>query len=120
MNENVSFAPACAEEGALYKSVTVYGRTFDLYYGYYEEYERNSVYNEPVPIYPDLAAFPVYSDDGYRLVTEMQAACDRYTGNAEESICYGCAHFERGEELFGRCLYEMRKGLSETPKTRTE
>lgn len=104
----ISFCEPCAE-GALYKSVTVFGRTFELYYGYYEEYERYSVYNEPVPIYPDLIASPVYTDEGWPLATEMQRACDHYAGEGEERICYGCAHFERGEELFGKCRCPARR-----------
>ena len=99
-------------EGDLYKSVTVFGRTFDLRYGYYEEYEKHSKYNEPIPIYPDLRKEPVYTDDGYPRVTEMQPVCDRYEGNPECEICFGCRHFVRAEELFGICRAENKMKLN--------
>ena len=41
-------------DGDLYKTVTVHGKTFELRYGYYEEYERESLFSEPIPIYPDF------------------------------------------------------------------
>ena len=34
------------KEGDLYKVITIYGKTFELYYGYYEEKDRYSKYNE--------------------------------------------------------------------------
>ena len=35
------------KERDLYKVITIYGKTFELYYGYYEEKDRYSKYNEP-------------------------------------------------------------------------
>lgn len=101
MNDNI-------KEGDLYRSVTVFGKTFDLFYGYYEEYERYSKYNEPVPIYPDLVSSPVYNDEGYPFATEMQSVCEHYVGKEEEEICYGCKYFKPGDELIGLCKCEKR------------
>ena len=83
--------------------VSVYGKSFEIYYGYYAEFERNSIYNEPVPIYPDLKADPKYDNDGNRIVTEMQVACERYSGSPHEDSCGVCVHFKKGKKLFGIC-----------------
>ena len=63
------------EEGALYKVITAHGKTFELYYGYYEEIDRHSKYNEPMEIYPNFLENPVYTDDGIPFVTAMQKHC---------------------------------------------
>lgn len=97
------------KEGDLYGIITVYGKTFEIYYGYYEEFERRSIYNDPVPIYPDLKENPAYTDDGFPIVTEMQAACEHYFGNEQEDSCGRCRHFEKGERLFGCCTAKERR-----------
>ena len=98
-----------AKEGDLYKSVTVFGKTFELYYGYYEEYERHSKFNEPVPIYPNFKDEPQYTENGCPFVTEMQAACEHYKGKPDEHICYGCEHFGKGDELIGICKLKQKR-----------
>ena len=90
-------------EGDLYEQVSVYGKTFEIYYGYYEEFEKNSIYNDPVPIYPDLISSPEYDDDGNRIVTQMQIACEKYSGSLDEDSCGKCVHFKKGHKLFGLC-----------------
>ncbi len=100
------------KEGELYKLVTVFGRTFELRYGYYEDYERESRYNEPIPIYPDFVKNPEYTADGYPFVTEMQPACRHYDSESDEDICFRCRHFIKGVELFGICKCRERvKGI---------
>ena len=94
------------KEGELYGSFTVFGKTFGIYYGYYEEFERNSAYNDPAPIYPNLKDNPEYDKEGNRIVTEMQVACERYSGPADEDSCGRCSHFKSGEKLFGLCVAE--------------
>ena len=97
-------------EGDLYGVVSVYGKTFEIYYGYYEEFERQSKYNDPVPIYPNLIQGPQYDGGGRRIVTEMQVACSHYRGSEAEDRCGRCQHFQKGEWLFGLCRCEqMRK-----------
>ena len=98
-----------AKEGELYGIVNAFGKTFEIYYGYYEEYEKNSKYNEPVPIYPDLKKNPEYDNDGYALVTEMQVACESYFGTEENDNCGSCSHFQKGEMLFGLCKKQRKK-----------
>ena len=97
------------KEGDLYCTVTVGGKKFEIYYGYYEEYERKSLYNDPVPVYPDLFDNPEYGDDGTPIVTEMQVACEHYSGRKSDDRCGLCQHFKKAENLFGLCECESRK-----------
>lgn len=90
------------KEGDLYKRMTVFGKSFELRYGYYEEFERQ--YNEPMPIYPDFLQAPLYTDDGFPFVTQMQDACIHYIGKEErDQDCAGCVHYLHGEEFLGVC-----------------
>lgn len=92
------------KEGDLYKMVRVFGVDFELRYGYYDDTERESRYNDPIPIYPDFKRAPRYSEEGYPFVTAMQDACEDFRGRDPESGCYGCSHFRHGEELLGICM----------------
>lgn len=95
--------PATPKEGELYKEVTVGGRSFRLVYGYYEDFERESPFNEPIPIYPDLLKNPVYTAKGTPIVTAMQDICSDYLGKADGDSCSECIHFQKNAELFGLC-----------------
>ena len=101
-----------AKEGDLYGVFQVFGKTFEIYYGYYEEYERSSPYNDPVPIYPDLLKSPQYDENGSPIVTEMQLSCEHYKGTEQGDQCGRCRYFQRGERLFGlcRCKHRQRDG----------
>lgn len=93
-------------EGELYKTVEIYGRSFHLYYGYYEECDRENPLCRPIPIYPDFTKEPVLTPDGKPFATMMQDACDQYEGTAThtfDTTCADCKYFERGEEWFGIC-----------------
>ena len=90
-------------DGKLYATLDIYGKKFDIYYGYYEEYERSSEYGEPVPIYPDFLKNPVYTDDGRPFVTKMQPICKSGSSPFEEGLCGECPYFTEGEELIGIC-----------------
>lgn len=94
---------ASPREGDLYKQVTVAGKTFELFYGYYEEFERYGKYNDPIPIYPNFIAKPEYTDDGIPFVTKMQDICQHYQGKATGDSCAQCAHFQKGDDLIGLC-----------------
>ena len=52
------------KEGDLYKEITISGKTFRLLYGYYENFERENPFNEPIPIYPDFIKEPQYTAEG--------------------------------------------------------
>lgn len=92
------------KEGDLYKEVNIFGKTFRLLYGYYESFERDSPFNDPIPIYPDLIKNPHFTADGIPIVTAMQNICEFYPGpDDEDSCCSHCPHFQKGEDLFGLC-----------------
>ncbi len=98
------------KEGDLYKEVTIAGKTFRLLYGYYENFERESLFNEPMPIYPDFIREPHYTAEGTPLATAMQNVCKFYNGrNDEDSSCSDCVFFEKCEELFGLCNCPQNK-----------
>ena len=83
---------------------TISGKTFRLLYGYYENFERESPFCEPMPIYPDFTKEPHYTAEGIPMVTAMQSVCALYEGkNDEDSTCVDCAFFQKSEELFGFC-----------------
>lgn len=90
-------------EGRLFKRIELRGRVFEIYYGYYEEKDRESPYNESIPIYPDFKKFPVYTDDGYAFVTAMQDKCTNYKGSPRADSCISCAYFKFGCDLIGIC-----------------
>ena len=96
-------------EGELYRKIELHGRTFALYYGYYEECDKRNPLCEPIVIYPDFTKAPVYTDDGYPFVTMMQDACIHYRGDAkrtEDSTCAECSFFLEGEDRIGICQRE--------------
>ncbi|MBE6629774.1 MAG: hypothetical protein E7624_02870 [Ruminococcaceae bacterium] len=94
-------------DGDLYKRITLHGVSFELRYGYYEEFERAS--GEPIPIYPDFEKEPRYTAEGHPFVTAMQNACPHHHGADPEYGCHGCLYYKEGEELIGICTCEQRK-----------
>ena len=93
------------KEGDIYKELSVRDKTFTIHYGYYEEYERNSKFNDPIPIYPDFSKAPVYTDDGIPFATAMQDVCPHFMGKPETDgeTCMDCYHFHKYEDLIGLC-----------------
>lgn len=99
-------------EGELYKTIELYGRTFTLYYGYYEECDRQNPLCEPIVIYPDFLKKPVYTEDGKPFVTAVQDTCKSYIGERErtpDSTCADCSYFKRGEDWIGICVFAKNK-----------
>lgn len=102
--------PPTPKEGDLYREVTISGKTFQLIYGYYEDFERDDPFNEPMPIYPDFIKEPRYTSEGLPFVTAMQNVCKCYDGkHDEESSCSDCMFFQGCEELFGICNCPQNK-----------
>ena len=98
------------KEGDLYKVITAYGKTFELYYGYYEEIDRHSQYNDPREIYPNFLEIPVYTDEGVPFATAMQKSCKHFKGvSDEDNTCYQCGYYEKFEELLGVCKCKARR-----------
>lgn len=92
------------KEGQLYRQLNISGWTFPIYYGYYEESDRHSAFNDPVPIYPDFRASPVYDTAGRPFVTAMQDACGQYAGRrTHDRDCGSCRYYRPGEDLIGIC-----------------
>lgn len=90
-------------EGDLYKKFRINEKTFYVYYGYYDDIDRKSRYNEPIPIFPDFIASPAYTEDGFPFVTAIQDTCVSFEGTHREDGCHGCTWYEQGEELIGIC-----------------
>ena len=93
------------QEGELFKVIHIHGKQFPIYYGYYEECDRNNPVVEPMPIYPDFLTQPQYTEDGFPFVTKMQSACRYYRGqSANEQDCAECEYYKHGDELLGICV----------------
>lgn len=95
------------KDGDLYKILFINGRVFEIRYGYYEEFERESC--DPVPIYPDFGKNPVYDSDGRPFATAMQDICDHFNGGCGELGCWGCKHYRSVDDLVGICMNEKNK-----------
>lgn len=92
------------KEGQLYKQLHISGWSFPIYYGYYEEADRHGRFSDPVPIYPDFRASPVYDSAGRPFVTAMQDACEQYAGHRKhDRECGSCRHYRIGDDLIGTC-----------------
>lgn len=91
-------------EGDHYKTVKLHGHTFELYYGFYEECDRENPNIDPMPIYPDFKKEAVLTPEGMPFVTKMQDACIHYIGKqTKEAECADCEFYKHGEELIGVC-----------------
>ncbi len=110
INQSTVRAAPVHKEGELYKVVDIHGVEFSLYYGYYEDCDRENPLVEPMPIYPNLKTNPMYTDDGTRIVTRMQDACEHYDGKVvEDRECRSCACFQKCAEFFGICTCPKNK-----------
>ena len=97
-------------EGELFKKIEISGVVFTIYYGYYEQYERDNPHIDPMPIYPDFIKQPVYTKDGQPFVTKMQDGCIYFNGKPSESPeCAECKHFIQGEDFIGTCACEHNR-----------
>ena len=112
---NQKSPPEIPKEGDLYKELNIFGNTFRILYGYYEEFEREGTYSEPMPIYPDFSNSPIYTEDGKPIITAIQDVCPHYKGSpdSEGDGCSDCHHFKLHEDLFGLCNCPSRKQNAE-------
>ncbi|MBE6639529.1 MAG: hypothetical protein E7616_08815 [Ruminococcaceae bacterium] len=97
---------ALPKEGDLYKTVKIEEHTFELRFGFYEDFERNN--GDPVVIYPDLNQNKLYTKDGRRIVTAIQDPCEYYTvpnRSACNGCCSDCAYFSDPEDEIGICSH---------------
>lgn len=95
-------------EGDIYKTVTVAGKTFVLRYGYYSDTERDG---EPMPILPDFEKEPHYDEQGNMCVTRIQDSCAHYAprGESADGWCADCRHYPDEKEDIGVCQCEHNK-----------
>ena len=94
-------------DGDLYKIISLFGKKFEIRYGYYEEYERGR--GEPIPIYPDFTRSPEYTDEGYPFVTQMQELCEHGESKLSDAYCVDCKYYRHGDEMIGICGCEKNK-----------
>ena len=91
-------------DGELYKVYTVCGHRFEIRYGYYEEGERGRV--DPVPIFPDFKQNPVYTQDGFRIVSLIQLPCKEYCPkniSERNDWCGDCIHYDGDKNEIAVC-----------------
>lgn len=95
--------PCLPVEGELYKTITVAGHSFELKYGYYEEYERS--FGPPVIIFPNFIQTPRFTTNGYPLVTQIQDPCRHFSlaPGREEFWCGDCRYFVGAHPEIGEC-----------------
>ena len=110
LKKNTDTNVSGCREGNRYKTIKLHGQTFEIYYGYYEECDRENPAIDPMPIYPDFLKEPRYTPDGMPFVTKMQDSCIHYIGKrAKESECADCEFYEHGDELIGVCTCQANK-----------
>lgn len=92
------------KEGELFKRLDIFGKTFEIFYGYYEDREREDPTIDPMPVYPDFLKEPQYTADGLPFVTKMQDACSHYNGkNTSCNECAECSFYRHGDDFIGVC-----------------
>ena len=97
-------------EGDIFKTIAVGGHTFTIRYGYYTDSEREVM--GPIPIYPCFIRQPLYTQDGFPLITVFQDACEHYIptdGTEGDAWCADCMHCSREQEAIGICQCSHRR-----------
>lgn len=91
-------------EGDIYKVIRIGEHTFELRFGFYAEFERDT--GEPVVLYPDLTRMKRYTLDGQLIVTAIQETCQHYEGpehKVMDRYCSDCRHFQHPGDEIGIC-----------------
>lgn len=97
-------------EGDLHSIVTIGLHSFELRYGYCDERDRAT--GEPYILYPNLRSEPLYTEDGYRIVTALQKNCKHYAppdGQEWEDCCYTCCFYPDQHSEIGICSCEQMR-----------
>ena len=102
-------------DGDLYKRLELFGKVFEIRYGFYEEFEKESSFAEPIPIYPDFEKQPIYTDDGYPFATHMQTLCEHGDSKFVDGCCIDCSHFSDVEDMIGICKCPHRRKTATNP-----
>lgn len=110
LRSGADIRPDVPKEGQLYKIIKLYGKTFEIRYGFYEECDRHNRYAEPVEIYPDFIKKPQYTKEGQPFITAIQTPCKYFDGKKDEnSTCEECSHYKHCEELLAICTCPENK-----------
>ncbi len=88
-------------DGDLYKILNLFGKVFEIRYGYYEK--QGIMRGEPIPIYPDFKENPEYTPEGYPFVTQMQDICEHGSSRFKEGLCIDCKYFKQCDDMIGIC-----------------
>ena len=96
-------------EGDLFRVINISDHVFEIKFGYYDETERYSRFNEPIPIYPDFIKDPKYTKDGFYIVTQIQDKCEHYVSDCNLDICFKCKYYKEVEDLIGICTCTKNK-----------
>lgn len=107
------------QEGEIYEVLYIDGKTFEIRYGFYEDYERDG--SEPIPIYPDLEKTPVYGDSGKMIVTHMKSPCAYFKPQTEHGVercCGCCVYYPVNRQMMSVCEHIKNKteNISERSK----
>ena len=102
-------------EGDVYEVLSVDGGSFEIRYGYYEDFERDL--SAPVPIYPDLEKTLIYGVSNKRIVTFMQEPCSYYEPRIEdaETYCGCCKYYPSNKQMINACECK-HNNLKPTPE----
>ena len=106
------------KEGDLHSVVTIGPHAFELRYGYCDD--RDRVTGEPYILYPDLRTKPIYTADGYRIVTALQSHCAYYAppdDREQEDCCYTCRFYPDQQAEIGICRCEQMRKLPNATHT---
>ncbi len=98
------------KEGTLYKRLKIKNISFDIFYGYNSETEREKW--GPVPVFPDLVKNEVFTETGERIVRADQDICHLYSPKKSvsgENWCNDCKYYSHGEEIIGICRCKNNK-----------
>ena len=102
----MSFIKVPPKEGDLYKVVKIDDHTFELRFGFYEDFEREAA--DPVVIYPDLTKNKIHAKDGRRIVTAIQDPCEYYDVSdcsMRNECCSDCNYFSSPNDEIGICSH---------------
>ena len=88
-------------DGDLYKILHLFGKVFEIRYGYYEK--QGMFKGDPIPIYPDFKENPEYTPEGYPFVTQMQDICQYGNSRFKEGFCIDCKYFDQCDDMIGIC-----------------
>ncbi len=97
--------------GALYKTIEIDGARLDIYYGFYNEREKELGY-DPTPIYPNLDKNPQYTKNGLPIVAVYKDTCEHFNSlpkTIEIDGCINCKYFDKKEDCIGLCRCEHRR-----------